>query len=162
MITRCHIHRWLLRTGVVIGAIGIAGYLFSCITTITHTWGGMVAGSGDRKIVIGRGGIDITWLGDDSTLIYKPGSIMMQPTSSTHWYWLPTAGARPDVMTPAVTVSYAVVPFWVLIAIGAFSAYRLLPAGYPPGRCDQCGYDLRGVPGSDGTQVCPECGAKGS
>lgn len=61
-------------------------------------------------------------------------------------------------MNPQITIHCAIIPFWVPVLIGALAAYRLLPAAYPAGRCQKCGYDLKGVKEDGGVMRCPECG----
>ena len=76
------------------------------------------------------------------------------------WSWLPWCEEDQHPFNPAWRSGKLIVPYWVLVLIGAAAAYRLLPAGYPRGKCQECGYDLKGVPAEGGVLICPECGAK--
>jgi hypothetical protein len=147
VLTRRHIRRSLAWTGVGIGIVGLVGYILSAIAPIEHTW------SGDRFFVAGRGGLAMYWV------VHGPrdwnGTI--RGVDRIHWVWLP----RYLVENSAVSnhlVGRMIVPYWVLIFLGAVAAYRILPAGYPRGRCKTCGYDLRDIPRTANPVRCPECG----
>lgn len=83
-------------------------------------------------------------------------NIMARPPN-IEFRWLPYyAGPQSATMQSGRLVF----PLWILVLIGLFCAYRLLPEGYGKGRCAKCGYDLKGVPLEDSGMKCPECGAK--
>ena len=151
MITRRHIRRWLIWAGVGLGALGIAGYVLSFIAPITHTW------ANDRRIQLGRGAIAAAWMENDSSVT----GWALSADTGTRWRWMPRWSQVEDPFNKQ-PVGQLVIPYWVLVLIGAAAGYALLPAGYPRGRCAKCGYDLKGVPADNGTVKCPECGEPAS
>lgn len=151
MITRKHVRRWAAWLLLPVGVLGIIGYIASVFGA--RSW---VIGN-DQRITLGRGAIAFTWVTSDPA-VYGVTTSMLPSDTTGSWRWLPRMSERNDQMFSAVQVGRMVVPYWMLIAIGAAAAYRLLPPGYPRGRCGECGYDISAVPVVEGKTVCPECG----
>lgn len=151
MITRARIRRSFIWLCLPLGALGIAGYVVSFLGPVSYDW------AGDRRLDAGRGAAVLSWIEID------PGSWMvayspLQPDPSRRWRWMPRLGTHSDALNPSAHVGYLVLPYWVLLAIGAVGVYYLLPPGFPRGRCAKCGYDTRGLPAVEGVVKCPECG----
>ena len=153
MVTRGQVRRWLRWGGLVAGAAAALGYVFSLIGEVTLRLG-------EREWIVGGGAMRTRWD------IRPPpaGPVSPPPTprpsgvyfaSGVRWWWSPywresDAGARvPGTM---------IVPLWLPLLLGLVCGYFTLSAGFGPGRCARCGYDLRGVRAAGGRTACPECG----
>jgi hypothetical protein len=54
-----------------------------------------------------------------------------------------------------------IIPWWLMVLVGALSAYVLLPEDVAEGHCPKCRFDLRRtppLPGAPRLVRCPECG----
>ncbi len=161
MITRHHVRRGVLWTGVAIGALGVAGYILTCFVSIYHE-------RPDRIIYIGRGSVAVQWG------IWRPpvpptaGAVAPAPIvpawhterpGTRGWRWLPRCTDPKDTQPGLFAV-----PCWIPLAIGLFALYPLLPAGAGTRakcRCPNCRFDLTGAPPVEIRRVhvqCPECG----
>lgn len=70
---------------------------------------------------------------------------------------------KPDLQDvgPNSTNGRAVLPAWILVVLGAWCAYLLLPSEVPAGTCAKCRFDISRtppVPGAPHRVRCPECG----
>lgn len=172
MITRRHIRRGLVWSGLVLGALGLLGYALALFVSIYHD-------GGDRIVFFGRGAITVQWaIPRPQTLLPGPGGASVpllappppvgwatERRGTRPWRWLPmrtepvSAGAGPSAL-PGLFV----VPYWIPVLIGLVALYAALPPGAPKppdSRCPSCRFDLSTAPAVELRRVhvrCPECG----
>src|SRR5262245_20974321 len=161
MISRAQVRRLLIRVGLGVGAAGVLIYLMSFV-------GWLAYGDAYRDISFGRGGIIVTWSGQQRGTQVAPtggGAPTFVPSAvhvgfqvyQAQWVWLPRL-TYPQRDYPWGEL---VIPAWVMIGVGLLCVYRLLPPGGAPGMCPQCGFDLTKTPRmADAPERvrCPECG----
>jgi hypothetical protein len=162
-MTRRTVRRAVIYCGLGIGAAGLVLVLFSFFGEIQR-----LGPYSDARV--GRGGIAVTWFGQTRTrsVATSPSSFQVlpaltewrvtRPLAHAPWYLIPAVPGEPP--TP-VRDARLVIPWWLMLLIGAVSAYALLPEDVAAGHCRKCGFDLRdtpAAPGAAGLVRCPECG----
>lgn len=152
MITRGHVRRGLRRGGLVVGAAGLLGYLFSLAGAVTISMQ-------NREFTLGGGAVQAKWSIWSAPV---PGVAPPVPPrfavsfeSGRRWWWAPLWVQPYEKVYNYGTL---VVPLWMPVLLGLVCGYLSLPEGFGPGRCKRCGYDVRALPAVGGRMTCPECG----
>ena len=147
MLTKRQVRRAVTYTGLVLGAIGL-------LTLILSLFGALEIASPARRrtITIGHGAIRY----ESSLASFPiPNSGPASPTvrfSSNAFPWFIWPSAKQGM--------HIVIPWWILLALGLYSAYRLLPDDHAPNLCPKCRFDLSSTPPLPDKPThtrCPEC-----
>ena len=127
MITRARARRWLRRGGLVIGAAGVLGYLFSLI-------GAVEIRSRQREFTFGGGAVQAKWgiwsAPTPGVTPPLPPRLAVSFDSDPRWWWAPMWVQPWEKIYGYGTL---VVPFWMPLLLGLACGYFSLPEGYGPG-----------------------------
>jgi hypothetical protein len=160
MITRGQVRRSLKNAGLVAGAIGLLVGVMSLFGTFE------VATKGHTRVLsVGLGAIQYrkSATNYEMQVLRSPppggfppptpvaGHMRFNPANGFPWHMLPKVSHKEGI----------ILPWWMLVALGLFCVYRLLPDERTLQLCPKCCFDLSRtppMPDSPDSRRCPECG----